>query len=100
MNQKPGLMLYGLVRQAAPFFGGTLCVYQVIRRSPGQSSGGNPLPPDCSGTYDFFVTHAAMQVENFYPGITIYAQIWSRDSGFPSPDNVGLTNALSFTVQG
>jgi hypothetical protein len=29
---------------------------------------------------------------------TVYAQYWSRDPGFSVPNNIGLTNGLSFTI--
>ena len=32
------------------------------------------------------------------PGVTAYAQYWSRDPGYPAPTNIGLTNAVSFVV--
>ena len=30
--------------------------------------------------------------------LTIYAQYWSRDNGFPPPNNVGLSGGIQFTV--
>jgi hypothetical protein len=29
---------------------------------------------------------------------TIHAQYWSRDPGFAAPNNIGLTNGLTFTI--
>ena len=34
----------------------------------------------------------------YWVGETYYAQYWSRDPGFAPPDDIGLTDALRFTV--
>lgn len=98
LNNKPGLMFYGFRPVVTPLFGGLLCVGQGIRRTPGQSSGGNPPPIDCSGTYDFFFRQATLIGDNLAIGQTLYAQVWSRDSGYPAPNNVGLSDGLQFTI--
>ncbi len=98
LNQKSGLMLVGITPHSAPFNGGTLCVYQIMRRISAHSSGGNPLPPDCSGNYDVFFTQVNLQAMSVVVGQMLYVQFWSRDSGFAAPNNVGLTDALRFTI--
>jgi hypothetical protein len=94
LNNKPGILVWGLVAFAVPFQGGTLCVKPPMQRTGVQYSGGNPPPSDCSGSYDFHLSQAYMQQFFFQAGAIIYAQYWSRDPGFAAPNNVGLTNAL------
>jgi hypothetical protein len=56
LNNQTVIFFYG--RSGAdniPFQGGTRCVLVPLKRTPAQSSGGNPPPDDCSGasTFDF-----------------------------------------------
>lgn len=46
----------------------------------------------------FHFSHAYMASNAITAGTDVFAQFWSRDSGFPPPQNVGLTNALKFSV--
>lgn len=99
INGKPGLLFYSHVgRDAVPFQGGTLCVRTPIQRTPIQSSGGNPPPDDCSGTYGFdfngWIQAGADPIINL--GSTLNAQFWYRDP--ESPTGTGLTNAIEFIV--
>jgi hypothetical protein len=98
MNNKPGLMLWSGNPGSSPLFGGTLCLASPIIRTPSQNSGGNPPPSDCSGSYSFFFSHAYMANAFIGPGTTFYTQYYSRDPGFPAPNNVGLTDGLRVTV--
>ncbi|MBI5435068.1 MAG: hypothetical protein HZA52_19695 [Planctomycetes bacterium] len=100
LNQKNGLLFYGLTGPAAiPFLGGTLCAKPPVRRLPVQNAGG-ALPPtlDCSGTYS--VDFDAWFVSGVDPALTfgkvVDAQFWSRD--VQSSSGVGLTNAIQFFV--
>jgi len=97
-NNKLGIMLWSRTPGNTPFFGGTLCLGQPFKRTPGQSSGGSPSGHDCTGTYSFHFTQAYMQQQNLAADATVHAQYWSRDPGFPVPNNVGLTNGLRFTI--
>lgn len=106
INQKPGLLFYGLSGGASiPFQGGLLCVQPPTARSPLQFSGGNPGPNDCSGQFDLFVDAFALGLLGGNPlpqlrqaGTTISAQWWGRDPGYAEPNNTLLSNALTYTV--
>jgi hypothetical protein len=106
-NQKSGLLFYGVSGQnGLPFQGGTLCVKSPIKRTPGTTSGGSPLPAsDCTGVYSIDMNSfshgnlggtplAALTVV----GTVVDCQWWGRDPGFPAPDNTTLTNGLEYTV--
>ena len=98
-NHKPGLMIWSHTAAATPFGGGTLCIAPPLKRTPGMDSGGAPLPANnCSGIYSFAFSQAYMTTNAVAAGTTLFAQFWSRDPGFVAPNNVGLSNALSFTT--
>lgn len=96
LNQKSGILFWGHASNSQPFLGGTLCVQGPVRRTPVQSSAGNALPTDCSGTYSFHFSHAYMASKGIFAGDTIHAQFWSRDP--TSSSTVGLTDAAAFVV--
>jgi hypothetical protein len=98
LNQHPGMAIWSLTQASNPLAGGTLCVGGPLVRTPGQGSGGNAGPPDCSGTYVYQFTKPYMQAQSLVPGKTVHVQFWSRDTGFAEPDNVGLTAGVSFTI--
>jgi Tol biopolymer transport system component len=102
LNQKAGLLAYSTTGPAAaPFQGGTLCLKAPVRRTPGQLSGGSPSPAvDCSGSFSFdFNVRIASGID---PALTLGAGVWcqyySRDPGFPAPNNTSLTRGLEFTI--
>ncbi len=94
VSDKNGLLFHGRASTAVPFLGGTLCVAPPITRTAVQSSGGNPPPSDCSGTFAFFWSH--LELAQLGAGNTIYAQYWYRDplASYGS----GLTAGLGFTI--
>jgi len=99
INRKSGIMIWSTQPAVIPFGGGTLCVAPPIIRTPGQNSGGNPAPPlDCSGQYSFHFGHGYIQTYFLAAGQTLRAQYWSRDPGFASPNDIGLTDGLTFTL--
>jgi hypothetical protein len=97
-NNKLGMMLWSLAPDSHPFFGGTLCLHSPIKRTAGQNSGGAPTGSDCTGTYSYHFTQAYMLQQLLGADTTVYVQFWSRDPGFAPPNNIGLTNGLSFTI--
>ncbi len=91
----PGILIWSLVANAMPFFGGTLCVGSPLHRTPGQVSLVTG-PGPCDGRYEFQFNATYMTGKGLVPGLEVYAQYWSRDTGFPPPNQVGLTGGLNF----
>ena len=98
LNNKTGMFLWGTQPVALPFYGGTLCLHQPIRRTYHQLSGGNVGADDCSGTFSFIFSHAYSAQQQLAAGQMIYAQYWYRDPGYPAGYNVGLTGGLVFAL--
>jgi hypothetical protein len=92
-----GRLIWSMAPAATPFFGGTLCIAQPIRRTPAQISTVLPMGT-CTGLYNFHFDHAYMASFGLTAGMEFYAQYWSRDTGFAPPNNIGLTNGLKCTV--
>lgn len=101
INRAPGMFVYGTNgRATTPFHGGTLCFAAPVRRTPAQNSGGSQVGVDCTGNYhfDFAAWVASGGDPSLVAGTTVNAQFYSRDNGFAAPDNIGLTNAVEFTL--
>ena len=99
ISNKNGIFFYGVSgRMAVPFQGGLLCVQPPIRRTPVQSSGGNPPPNDCSGafTFDFNAWLQGGGDPGLAPGGKVNGQYWYRDP--QSPSTTGLTDAIEFAI--
>lgn len=100
LNQKQGLLFYGTSGpNAVAFQGGIFCVQSPTKRTPVQSSGGNPTPPaDCSGAfgYDFNVRIASGVDPALVAGAEVWAQYWSRDPADPFTTN--LSDGLHFYI--
>jgi hypothetical protein len=106
-NQKSGLLFYGVSGRASiPFQGGTLCVSSPIKRTPGVSSAGAPLPAnDCSGVYQIDMNSFAHGLLGgtplpalLVPGTQVNCQWWGRDPGFAAPNNTTLTDGLEYII--
>lgn len=97
-NNTTGLLFWGLAPASAPFGGGIRCVGPPIHRTGGQNSGGSSDITDCSGVYSFHFSRNYILAHGVSAGTTLYAQYWSRDPGYAPPNNIGLTNAASFTI--
>jgi hypothetical protein len=97
INNRFGLLFWGVAPLAAPFQGGWKCVADPVVRTPIQDSGGNPPSYlDCSGTWSWTFDWAYMTAYGIDPGDTLYAQWWGRDPAVPS--TTSLSNAIRFTV--
>jgi len=108
INQKPGLLFYGLSGRAAlPFQQGYLCVQPPTKRGPVTFSGGSPpAVDDCSGVLTLDVDAYASGALGAAPlpalqvvGTVVNAQWWGRDPGYAFPDDTLLSNALEFTIR-
>jgi hypothetical protein len=97
-NNKSGILVWGFTQASTPFGGGTLCVGTPLQRTLAQHSDGSPSGADCTGSYDFAFSKTYMLLKALTPGMTIRSQYWMRDPGFAAPNNIGLSNALSFEV--
>jgi hypothetical protein len=98
LNQRSGLLIWGLTPSATLALGGILCV-QPFTRTPAQNSGGSALPIiDCSGTYSYFFSHAYMLAHGLGGGTTVYAQYYARDPFIADGTGASLSNGLQFTV--
>ncbi|MBM3986392.1 MAG: hypothetical protein FJ294_00350 [Planctomycetes bacterium] len=102
LNRRQGMLRATLAGpSAAPFRGGTNCVLAPAARLAKQESGGTALPAlDCSGGFvvDFNEYIASGANPALVAGATVWVQWWSRDPGFPAPNNFGFTNGLRFTI--
>ena len=98
LNNKNGLLFYGLAGTAAiPFLGGTLCAQPPLRRTPLQNAGGTPPPSsNCSGSYTFDINAWAQSGADpaLVAGASAYCQYWSRDPLHPDGTGTGLSSAM------
>ncbi len=101
LNNKPGLLFYGLAFQTLPFQGGTLCVESPLVRTAVQFAGGNPPPDDCSGLYSFDFNDYIQSGSDprLVAGTLVDAQYWMRDPLDPSGFTSGLSDALHFAIE-
>lgn len=100
LNQRPGLLVYGLNGPAAlPQLGGLVCVAPPLRRSPMLSSGGAPVGLDCSGafSFDFGALIASGSDPALVAGALVHAQWLVRDPGNPA-GSFNSSDALRFTI--
>lgn len=100
INNKAGVMYWGLAPRVTPvaFVGGLNCVQAPTIRTPVQNSGGNGPPDDCSGTFDYFFSHAYMALSGLGAGSSAYCQYWYRDPAHVDGTAAGLSDAVCFEV--
>jgi hypothetical protein len=101
VNRKVGMLLYSVNgRATTPFGGGTICIAPRLQRTPLQNSGGALVGNSCTGSFslDFAQWIATGGDIKLIAGTTITAQYYSRDPGFVSPGNVGLSSAIEFLL--
>lgn len=96
INNKSGLLFWGLAPAVAPFQGGTLCVQPPTLRTPAQLSGGSPNGADCTGAFTFAFTSSYLVSAGLAVDDVVYCQFWSRDPA--SPSTTSLSNAAQFRV--
>lgn len=97
-NQTFGIPVWSLSSAQLPFFGGTLCVGNPLRRGAVQTTGGQNGLPDCSGSLsvDFNQVIASGTDPSLVVGETVHLQFWYRN--VQATPSVGLTSALQFTI--
>ncbi len=95
LNLQNGILFWGTAIASTSFQGGMRCVALPLVRTALQVAGSGAPGNNCTGTYDFFFSHAYTASESVGVGDTLYAQYWSRDP--LSPSSTGLSNALHFT---
>ncbi|MCC6408709.1 MAG: matrixin family metalloprotease [Planctomycetes bacterium] len=100
LNNKNGLLFYGLLPNGASFQGGHLCVKLPVVRTSVQTSGGSPSGADCTGTYsyDFEALIVGGTDPNLIPGQMVYTQYWARDPADFTGFNTSLSEGLSFEI--
>lgn len=98
LNHRMGMFFWGFTQTLTPFGGGYLLVGSPIVRTAAQPTGGSTSGNDCTGTMDFHFSHQYMAERNLLPGTTIHGQFLHRDQGFEAPNNLGLSNAVRFTI--
>ena len=106
INNKNGLLFYGVSgRAATPFQGGTLCVKSPIKRTPSVNSGGTIPPNNCSGVFALDMNLYAVGGLGGTPlpaltvtGTVVQCQWWGRDPGFTAPNNTTLSAGLEYVV--
>ncbi len=96
LEGQPGVLLWGRAPNNAPFLGGTLCVGGSVARTAPQLPGG---AGPCGGVFSTHLSGAYLTSQGLGAGDSVYAQYWSRDPGFVPPGDVGLTDAIRFTIQ-
>ena len=98
LNNKPGILIWSRARGLSPLGGGQLCLNGPVFRRPLAPSGGSPTGLDCTGVFDYGLSHLEMNILGMLAGDTIYSQLWSRDPGFSPPNNISLSNGWIFTM--
>ncbi|MFT5477311.1 MAG: hypothetical protein ACI8Y8_002657 [Planctomycetota bacterium] len=101
INNRNGMLFYGLAgRAAVPFGGGTLCVAGPLLRAPIQRTGGNAAGLDCSGSLSIDI-NALLQgggAATIMAGDQVNAQFFYRDPQHADGTGYGLTEGVEFVV--
>jgi hypothetical protein len=94
VDQKAGLLLYGLGQQDIPFAGGHYCLLQTRRMPLTYSGGSGP----CTGTlsYDFNARIQSGVDPALQPGVLVYMQFLYRDP--LDAYRIGLSDALRIGI--
>jgi Tol biopolymer transport system component len=97
LGGKPGMFFWGRAAASIPFHGGTLLVAPPLIRTMVVNATGSSA---CNGTYSFTFDQIYILEQGLHAGDTFYCQYWSRDPGFPPPDDIALSNALRVIING
>lgn len=101
LNQRGGVLAWTAAGLAStPFGGGTLCVANPFMRTQPLFSGGSTMPTiDCSGMWSIDVNSYLQSLPSLPAGTTLHCQWLGRDPGYAPPQNLQLSNALTFTLK-
>lgn len=99
-NRQVGRLIYGYQSASSPTLP-YLLIGPPLRRLPLERTRGSLTGIDCTGHLeaDFNTWISQGSDPGLVPGVTIYAQFWSTDSGFASPYDYNLSDAIDFTIQ-
>lgn len=101
LSNQAAILIYSKTgAQELPFGNQYLCIRPPIRRTPPQGTGGTPGLLNCTGSFlfDFNAWIAGGFDASLTVGTTVWAQVWSRDPGFPPPNGTHLTEGLTFVI--
>jgi len=93
-----GLYFYSKIGpNSRPFHKGFLCAQPPLMRTAFQNSGGTP---PCGGSFqmDFNAYVASGKDPALVAGQQVWIQAWSHDPGFSPPNDISLSDAISFTL--
>ncbi|HTF89058.1 MAG TPA: integrin alpha [Planctomycetota bacterium] len=91
-----GLFLWGSTQANLPFNGQSLCVGPPVSRTPAAATGGTN--GTCTGSTSFTFPRSLLLSHGLTVGSQLVVQSWSRDQGFPAPQNRSLTSGVAFTL--
>jgi hypothetical protein len=99
LNQSLCALMWSPIPDNVPFMNGTMCIDAATQAVLGVAmSGGNALPPDCSGQPMFDFTHAKMTSVGLVAGDLVFTQWWYRDMVHIDGTGFGTTDALVVVI--
>ena len=101
VNGTFGILMWGTAPANNPMWGGTLCITSQSLVFPVLKSGGSGAPTgfDCSGAFSLPLTQSWLAGTGLSPGDPLFVQFIGRDPGFPTPNAIALSDALTFTIK-
>tara|TARA_B100001540_G_C15387697_1_gene453007 strand:- start:8 stop:445 length:438 start_codon:yes stop_codon:yes gene_type:complete len=99
INANFGVLIWGDTAANIPYMNGSLCIQPPLIRKRIQFTAGNDTGlTDCSGNLVAGFSQAYMQGRLLFAGTEVSAQFWYRDPDNIDGTNVGLSDAVTFTV--